>query len=49
MDASASSGRRRRIFRKVEEKLRIAKLTLEPIRLPVPARFSHMRTRCAIR
>jgi transposase len=30
MDASASLGRKRRIFRRVEEKLRIVKLTLEP-------------------
>ena len=30
MDASASSIRKRRIFRRVEEKLRIVKLTLEP-------------------
>jgi transposase len=30
MDASVSSGRKRRIFRRLEEKLRIVKLTLEP-------------------
>ena len=30
MDASVSSGRKRRIFRRAEEKLRIVKLTLEP-------------------
>ena len=30
MDGSVSSGRKRRIFRRREEKLRIVKLTLEP-------------------
>jgi transposase len=30
MDASVSSGRKRRVFRRVEEKLRIVRLTLEP-------------------
>ncbi len=30
MDASASSIRKRRVFRQVEEKLRIVKLALEP-------------------
>ena len=30
MDASVLSGRKRRVFRQIEEKLRIVKLTLEP-------------------
>jgi transposase len=30
MDGTAQPGRKRRIFRRVEEKLRIVKLTLEP-------------------
>jgi transposase len=30
MDGTALSGRKRRVFRRVEEKLRIVKLTLEP-------------------
>jgi transposase len=30
MDGAGVSGRRRRVFRRVEEKLRIVKLTLEP-------------------
>jgi transposase len=30
MDGAVTSGRRRRLFRRVEEKLRIVKLTLEP-------------------
>ena len=30
MDGAAGSGRKRRVFRRVEEKLRIVKLTLEP-------------------
>jgi transposase len=30
MDGAVASGRKRRVFRRVEEKLRIVKLTLEP-------------------